>query len=233
MKFSIPLRRKTTHNYLLGFLCLLSCGAAGRQDPSNSKIEPSVTENMVYNDTLTRETATFGAGCFWCVEAIFLQLNGVYKVESGYSGGTVVNPTYKQVCAGTTGHAEVIQVTYDPQVIAYDDLLEVFWQVHDPTTLNRQGADVGTQYRSVVFYHNNFQKERAEYFKKKLQDEGVYKDPIVTEISSFTTFYKAEDYHQNYFNQNGSDFYCTMVIQPKVDKFKKAFSSKLKPGVKN
>lgn len=185
-------------------------------------------KNMVYNDTLTHDTATFGAGCFWCVEAIFQQLEGVYKVESGYTGGAVDNPTYKQVCSGNTGHAEVCQVYYNPQVISFDELLEVFWQTHDPTTLNRQGADYGTQYRSAVFYNSEYQKERAEYFKKKLNEEGVYKDPIVTEIVPSSTFYIAEGYHQNYFNSNGGEPYCSLVIQPKVDKFKKAFADKIK-----
>lgn len=188
---------------------------------------------MEVNDSLTRDTITFGAGCFWCVEAIFLQLKGVESVESGYSGGSVVNPTYKQVCGGNTGHAEVCQIVYNPQIISFDDLLEVFWQTHDPTTLNRQGADYGTQYRSSVFYRNEFQKERAEYYKKKLNDDKVYSDPVVTEIVPFVKFYKAEDYHQDYFNQNGSEMYCTMVIQPKVEKFKKAFSDKIKVPGKN
>lgn len=194
-----------------------------------TNVEPtSQKKNMVYSDTLTHDTATFGAGCFWCVEAIFQQLEGVYKVESGYTGGSVPNPTYKQVCSGNTGHAEVCQIYYNPQVISFDELLEVFWQTHDPTTLNRQGADYGTQYRSAVFYHNEYQKERAEYFKKKLNDEGAYKDPIITEIVPSSTFYVAEGYHQNYFNSNGGEPYCSLVIQPKVDKFKKAFADKIK-----
>ena len=213
LKFSIPL------------WFLLSC-SIGNSNKTTTNVES--TNNMDKNDTLTSDTATFGAGCFWCVEAIFQQLNGVYKVESGYSGGTVINPTYKQVCAGGTGHAEVCQVIYNPKVISFDELLEVFWQTHDPTTPNQQGADMGTQYRSVVFYHSDYQKERAEYFKKKLNDEGAYNNPVITEITAFSSFYKAEGYHQNYFNENGNDFYCTMVIQPKVDKFKKAFSSKIK-----
>lgn len=217
---------------LLPLLCLIGCSAA-TNNSTNVKMETKNNrDNMEYNDTTTHDTATFGAGCFWCVEAIFQQVNGVYKVESGYSGGEIVNPTYKQVCGGNTGHAEVIQVYYNPQVVSFDDLLEIFWQTHDPTTLNRQGADYGTQYRSAVFYHNKFQKERAEYYKKKLTDEKVFNSAIVTEISPFSVFYKAEDYHQNYFNANGDQPYCSMVIQPKVDKFKKAFADKLKPGVK-
>lgn len=214
-------------------LCwLLSCSAGKPATPANPATQTHLN-NMSYNDTLTHDTATFGAGCFWCVEAIFQQLNGVYKVESGYSGGSVLNPTYKQVCNGNTGHAEVCQVYYNPQVISFDDLLEVFWQTHDPTTLNKQGADVGTQYRSVVFYHNSYQMERATYFKNKLNEEGAYSKPLVTEISPFTVFYKAEGYHQNYFNENGGEPYCSLVIQPKVDKFKKAFADKIKGGAKH
>jgi peptide-methionine (S)-S-oxide reductase len=176
----------------------------------------------------TEEVATFGAGCFWCVEAVFLNLEGVNKVISGYSGGTVKDPTYKQVCTGTTGHAEVCQIYYNPDVISYKELLEVFWKTHDPTTLNRQGNDVGTQYRSVILYHNEEQKELAEIFKERLNESGAYDHPIVTEISPFDTFYKAEDYHQNYYNLNSLMPYCQFVIQPKLDKFKKAFSDKLK-----
>jgi len=215
---------------LIPILCLASCSATTGNTKNTVNIESNNNrDKMIYNDTTTHDTATFGAGCFWCVEAIFQQLKGVYKVESGYSGGEVKNPTYKQVCNGTTGHAEVCQVYYNPQIISFDELLEVFWQTHDPTTLNRQGADYGTQYRSAVFYHNAYQKERAEHYKKKLTDEKVFSSPVVTEISAFTEFYIAEEYHQNYFNANGREPYCTMVIQPKVDKFKKAFGDKIKP----
>ncbi len=174
------------------------------------------------------ELATFGAGCFWCVEAIFQRLEGVEKVESGYSGGKVKNPTYKEVCTGNTGHAEVCQLTFDPTIISFEELLEVFWQTHNPTTLNQQGNDIGTQYRSAIFYHNDNQKELANKYKKKLMEEKVFDDPIVTEIKPFTTFYVAEDYHQNYFNQNGNQPYCSIVIAPKVEKFKKVFGDKLK-----
>lgn len=175
------------------------------------------------------DTATFGTGCFWCTEAIFESLNGVVKVTSGYSGGQVDNPTYKQVCTGETGHAECVQIQYEPEKITYDELLEVFWQVHDPTTLNRQGADVGTQYRSAIFYHNPEQKERAEHFKAELDKSGAFKNPIVTEISPASTFYTAEDYHQEYYENNkNSNPYCAVVIRPKMDKFKKAFAHKLK-----
>jgi len=174
------------------------------------------------------QEATFGGGCFWCTEAFFLGLKGVSKVESGYAGGKVKNPTYKEVCSGLTGHAEVIQVTFDPAVVSYSDLLEVFWNTHDPTTLNRQGADQGTQYRSVVFYHNEEQKRVAEDYKKQLEAARTFKDPIVTEISPLTNFYPAEDYHQDYFALNQNAGYCQYVIRPKVDKFKKQFSTKLK-----
>jgi peptide-methionine (S)-S-oxide reductase len=175
------------------------------------------------------EKATFGMGCFWCSEAVFQRLKGVVKVESGYSGGTVKNPSYEDVCTGTTGHAEAIQVTYQPNVISYKELLEIFWTMHDPTTLNRQGADEGTQYRSVIFYHTPAQKAMAEAYKTELNKQKVYPDPIVTAINPFTNFYVAENYHQNYFNLNGKEPYCRMVIQPKVDKLEKVFKQKLKP----
>ncbi|WP_345951910.1 peptide-methionine (S)-S-oxide reductase MsrA [Mucilaginibacter sp. PAMB04274] len=174
------------------------------------------------------EKATFGMGCFWCSEAIFQRLKGVTKVESGYSGGTVKNPTYEDVCTGTTGHAEVVQVTFKPEIISYKDLLEIFWKMHDPTTLNRQGADEGTQYRSAIFYHNAAQKQLAETYKAELNKQKVYPHPIVTEITRFSNFFVAENYHQNYFNLNGSKPYCRMVIQPKVDKLEKVFQQKLK-----
>ena len=174
------------------------------------------------------EKATFGSGCFWCTEAVFERLKGVYKVVSGYSGGTVENPTYEQVCTGKTGHAEVTQITYDPKVITYDELLEVFWKTHDPTTLNRQGNDVGTQYRSVVFYHNDEQKRLAEKYKEELNKSGIWDKPIVTEIVPFTNFYPAENYHQNYYDNNPNQGYCSFVIAPKVEKFEKLFKDKLK-----
>lgn len=174
------------------------------------------------------DTATFGAGCFWCVEAVFQELNGVLSVTSGYMGGQVKNPTYKEVCTGQTGHAEVAQIVYDPSKISFAELLEVFWQTHDPTTLNRQGADVGTQYRSAIFYHSPEQQEEAERYKKELNASGAWDKPIVTEISAAEVFYPAEDYHQNYYNQNGEAAYCQFVIRPKVDKFKKVFGEKLK-----
>lgn len=174
------------------------------------------------------QVATFGSGCFWCTEAIFQRLQGVISATPGYSGGQTKNPTYKEVCTGTTGHAEVVQVVYQPSVISYSELLEVFWKTHDPTTLNRQGNDVGTQYRSVIFYHTPEQKSQAEKYKQKLGDEGVWDKPIVTQIAPFESFYRAEDYHLNYFEQNTSQPYCSMVIQPKVEKFEKVFREKLK-----
>ena len=174
------------------------------------------------------ETATFGGGCFWCVEAIFQDLKGVKSVKSGYAGGHVKNPSYKEVCTGTTGHAEVTQIEFDPSVISYDDLLYVFWRTHDPTTLNRQGADVGTQYRSVIFYHDEKQKEVAEKSKKETDASGLYPNPLVTQIEPFTNFYEAEDYHQDYYNLNPNQPYCRLVIDPKVQKFKKQFKEKLK-----
>lgn len=174
------------------------------------------------------EMATLGAGCFWCVEAVFQQLEGVIKVESGYTGGKYPNPTYREVCGGRSGHAEVAQITYDSSIITFTELLEVFWQTHDPTTLNRQGADKGTQYRSAVFYHDQQQKEIAEEYKKRLDESKAFNDPIVTEVSPLKEFYKAEDYHQNYFNENGSQPYCSFVVKPKVDKVKKVFKDKLR-----
>ncbi len=174
------------------------------------------------------DTATFGAGCFWCVEAQFQLLDGVQSVTSGFSGGTVKNPSYREVCDGRTGHAEVCQVVYDKTKLSYSDMLQAFWKSHDPTQLNRQGNDVGTQYRSVIFYHSEEQHKLAEELKAKLNASGAYENPVVTEISPFTVFYKAEDYHQNYFNANGDAPYCHFVIQPKVDKFREVFKDKLK-----
>ncbi len=174
------------------------------------------------------DTITLGAGCFWCVEAIFDQLKGVYGAVSGYSGGHVKNPSYKEVCTGNTGHAEVVQVTYNPEEISLSEILEVYWKTHDPTTLNRQGADVGTQYRSVIFYHNESQKQVAEEIKNDLAAAGIWDDPIVTSIEPFTNFYTAEDYHQEYYANNSSQQYCRLVITPKLDKFKKVFADKVR-----
>lgn len=175
-----------------------------------------------------RQQATFGSGCFWCTEAVFQQLDGVEAVVSGYSGGKLPNPTYEDICTGATGHAEVIQVTFDPAVVSYADLLEAFWHSHDPTTLNQQGNDVGTQYRSVVFYHDDEQRKLAELYKQKLDESGAFDDPIVTEISPLNDFYAAEGYHQNYYNDNPRQGYCAFIIRPKLDKFRAAFADKLK-----
>lgn len=174
------------------------------------------------------EVATFAGGCFWCTEAVFLEIKGVEKVVSGYIGGKTKNPTYKDICTGETGHAEAIQITYNSKEVAYEDLLEVFFGTHDPTTLNRQGADVGTQYRSEIFYHSEAQKEKAENYIELLVKEKLYDKSIVTKISSATQFYPAEDYHQNYYNQNSSQGYCQMVIAPKLEKLHKYYKSKLK-----
>ena len=176
------------------------------------------------------EKATFGNGCFWCTEAVFQNLKGVEKVISGYTGGKVKKPTYKEVCSGLTGHAEVIEIVYDPVVISYEELIEVFWNTHDPTTLNRQGNDAGTQYRSVIFYHNENQKNITEKYKMQLDNSGAYSGPIVTEIVPAELFYPAEDYHQNYFNINGNQPYCNFVVRPKVEKFMSKYSEKLKPN---
>jgi peptide-methionine (S)-S-oxide reductase len=172
--------------------------------------------------------ATFAGGCFWCTEAIFQRLKGVEKVLPGYSGGHVDNPTYEQVCAGSTGHAESIQITYDPAKVSYDQLLEVFWKTHDPTTRNRQGNDFGPQYRSAIFYHDAEQKKLAESYKAKLEAEHIWGKPIVTEIVPFAKFWAAENYHQNYYNNNLTKGYCTLVITPKIEKFKKIFKDRLK-----
>ncbi|MEW6655032.1 MAG: peptide-methionine (S)-S-oxide reductase MsrA [Bacteroidota bacterium] len=179
-------------------------------------------------DTSNYSTATFGSGCFWCTEAIFARLKGVAKVESGYSGGTVPNPTYDAVSTGKTGHAECTQIYFDPSVISYIQLLEVFFKTHDPTTLNRQGADIGTQYRSVIFYHNDEQMQLAERAKKDLNDAKIWDNPIVTEISELHKFYKAEDYHQDYYENNTNQGYCAFVIAPKIEKFEKVFKDFLK-----
>jgi peptide-methionine (S)-S-oxide reductase len=176
------------------------------------------------------QTATFANGCFWCTEAVFQELKGVEKVTSGYTGGHVANPTYEQVCTKNTGHAESLQIEYDPAQISFDELLEVFWKTHDPTTLNRQGNDVGPQYRSVVFYHNEAQKEKAEKYKEKLDASGIFDAPIVTTVEPFKVFYPAEDYHLNYYKRNPSQSYCYFVIRPKMEKFKKVFGNKLKAG---
>lgn len=176
------------------------------------------------------ETATLGGGCFWCLEAVYAELRGVVKVESGYAGGEVPNPTYRQVCNGTTGHAEVVQITFDPAVIACSELLNIFFTIHDPTTLNRQGADVGTQYRSVIFYHNEAQRQETQSIIRELEEKKIWKNSIVTEVEPLDTFYRAEDYHQEYFSHNPEQQYCQAVIAPKVAKLRKMYMDKLKKG---
>jgi peptide-methionine (S)-S-oxide reductase len=178
--------------------------------------------------TSKKETATFGGGCFWCTEAIFERVKGVQEVISGYSGGTVANPDYKMVTSGRTGHAEVVQITFDPEVVSYLELLEIFFKTHDPTTLNRQGADVGTQYRSIILYHNEEQAELARQIIQDLDAEQIWSDPIVTQLEPFSAFYSAEKYHQEYYENNPNQGYCRLVITPKVEKFEKIFREKLK-----
>ncbi len=205
--------------FLLYTLPFSACNENGRINKSNIKNESNI---------MSADTATFGAGCFWCVEAIFERVNGVHDVISGYAGGTIDNPTYEQVCSGATGHAEVCQITFDSEIISFKELLEIFWKTHDPTTLNRQGADVGTQYRSVIFYHNDEQKKISEYYKTELNKAGIWNNPIVTEISPMPQFYTAENYHQDYYENNSNAGYCNFVITPKVKKFEEIFKDKLK-----
>jgi peptide-methionine (S)-S-oxide reductase len=193
---------------------------------TNGEMLPMTIDNMANGSA--REVATLGGGCFWCLEAVYQELRGVEKVESGYSGGEVPNPTYRQVCSETTGHAEVVQVTFDPDEVSYKDILEVYFTIHDPTTLNRQGADVGTQYRSVIFYHDEEQKRIAEEVISDLEKERIWNSPIVTEVAPFDEFYVAEDYHQDYFRNNGFQPYCQVIIAPKVAKFRKQHLERLK-----
>lgn len=193
--------------------------------PTNAK---KIAMNQEIENPQMTDTATFGAGCFWCVEAIFQQIEGVVSVKSGYEGGTSANPTYEEVCTGATGHAEVCQIIFDPKKVTYKTLLQAFWESHDPTTLNKQGGDVGTQYRSVIFHHSAEQQSTAEFYKNELQKSGAFENEIVTTIVPAEVFYEAENYHQNYFNQNGNQPYCQFVIRPKVEKFQKAFKNKLK-----
>jgi peptide-methionine (S)-S-oxide reductase len=210
---------------LTAIVLLLGTLAAACSDPG----EPAMSTEGKEDTAANERVATFGAGCFWCVEAVFKELRGVTSVTSGFSGGHVENPTYKQVCAGATGHAEVAQVRYDPEQVRYEDLLEVFWKTHDPTTRNRQGADVGTMYRSAIFYHDEQQREAAERIKKELDASGAFAAPIVTEIVPFEAFYAAEDYHQDFFELNPDQPYCRAVVGPKVEKFRKVFEDRLKP----
>ncbi len=206
-------------------LALTSCAQKNSDAKTNKTKTPAVTMNA--NAKL--DTITLAGGCFWCMEAIYQRLNGVVSVESGYSGGKIKNPAYREVCNGNTGHAESVQIVYDTNVVSLSDILHVFFKVHDPTTLNRQGADEGTQYRSAIFYRTEEQKKEAEEIKAGLDKSGAYDAPIVTEITHFTNFYKAEDYHQNYFNDNkNSNSYCRIVIVPKLEKFEAYFKDKLK-----
>jgi peptide-methionine (S)-S-oxide reductase len=218
--------------YFIMYFCLLgllACVQEGNTQSKSKKEQKSKKEEMNTQINLANmEQATFGAGCFWCVEAVFQRIKGVEKIVSGYAGGKTKNPNYKAVCTGETGHAEVCQITYDPSKVSFDELLEVFWKTHDPTTLNRQGNDVGTQYRSVIYYHNDAQKQLAEKYKKELDEVKAFDRPIVTEISPLPEFYVAEDYHQNYYNQNPDQGYCAFVIAPKVEKLRKVFKEKLK-----
>jgi peptide-methionine (S)-S-oxide reductase len=211
---------------LLGFL---SCSQTQSTDPKTMNINTSQdTANNEKINSSALDTATVGGGCFWCTEAQYQLLDGMVSVSSGFSGGNIKNPSYKEVCTGRTGHAEVVQVVYDTTKLSYEDILQAFFSSHDPTQLNRQGNDVGTQYRSVIYYHSEEQKKIAEEIKAELNKSGAYKDPVVTEIAPFTVFYKADDYHQNYFNENGDQPYCQFVVAPKVEKFKKVFKGRLK-----
>lgn len=191
---------------------LLRGGSTGRETPGPQE------EDMGEQDTKHIELATLGGGCFWCVEAVYERIEGVRSVISGYAGGTTVNPTYRQVCSGNTGHAEVVQIAYDARQVGFLELLELFWKAHDPTTLNRQGADVGTQYRSIILYHNDQQRRIAEQSKRELEASGVFSDPVITQIEPLDTFYPAEDYHQDYYAKNPTQGYCTVVIRPKLQK---------------
>ncbi len=214
----------------ISFFALSSC-AQNQSTLKNKSMDNTITTNNAVatsTNVANLDTATFGTGCFWCTEAIFQQLKGVEKVTSGYSGGHVKNPTYEEVCSKTTGHAECLNIVYDNTKISFDELLEVFWQVHDPTTLNRQGADAGPQYRSVIFYHNDEQKAKAEKYIVDINKSGAFDNPIVTTLEKMDIFYAAENYHQNYYNNNSGEGYCRMVIRPKLDKFEKVFKDKIK-----
>jgi len=219
----------TLAGLLVGAVSLAALGGCGQNDTHALAKEDQAVQSESADERPDKiQTATFGGGCFWCIEAVFEELQGVIDVESGYAGGQTENPTYKEVCTGLTGHAEVCQIRYDPAKINYVDLLEVFFKVHDPTTLNRQGPDVGTQYRSVIFYHDDRQKAAAEKAKQELTRAGAYRGPIVTEIAPLAKYYPAEDYHQDYFRNNPNQGYCRAVVGPKVSKFRKVFREKLK-----
>jgi len=219
--------QKILFSSLLAIFSLMSCAQT-----KTKKEQKNMSEVKIPDGVLT-EIADFGSGCFWCTEAIFQRLEGVYSVRSGYGGGHVENPTYEQVCDKTTGHAELVRIVYDPKKITFDELLEVFWKTHDPTTPNQQGADVGPQYRSVIFYHSAEQKEKAEKYKAALDASEAWDKPIVTTIEAFKNYYPAELYHQNYYNDNQNQGYCRYVIQPKLEKFEKVFKAKLKKSITN
>lgn len=215
-------------NYIVlisSFLGLLSCGNKTQVNASKSETQQE-NNKVIMNDSV--QVATFAGGCFWCTEAVFLEVKGVEKVVSGFTGGFIKNPAYREVCNGTTGHAEGIQITFNPKEVAYEDLLEIFFATHDPTTLNRQGADEGTQYRSAIFYHSPEQKAKAENYISLIEKEKLYVNPVVTQLEEAGVFYLAEDYHQNYYNLNKSQGYCQYVIAPKLDKLRKYYKSKLK-----
>ncbi|HKK43502.1 MAG TPA: peptide-methionine (S)-S-oxide reductase MsrA [Bacteroidales bacterium] len=220
--------------FLTGFMSILSLSACGETGSNRNIMEQegkSVTagdESPVAFDSNANDTITLGGGCFWCVEAVYERLAGVVSAVSGFSGGNVKNPSYEEVCTGLTGHAEVVQIAFDTAKVSLDEILKVFFTVHDPTTLNRQGNDVGTQYRSVIFYRNNHQKEVATSIINALNKEKVYDSPVVTQVEPFTKFYKAEDYHQEYYDNNKNQPYCRLVIQPKLEKFEKVFKDRLK-----
>lgn len=207
------------------FFCSIVISCTAKEKPI---VKAEFKEPIKLNVTEGMEIATFAGGCFWCTEAVFLDIKGVEKVVSGYIGGITKNPTYKEICTGTTGHAEAIQITFDPTQVAYEDLLEIFFATHDPTTLNRQGADVGTQYRSEIFYHSLAQKDKAENYIALIEKEKLYEKKVVTKVSTATIFYPAEEYHQNYYNQNAEQGYCQMVIAPKLEKLRKYYKTKLK-----
>lgn len=212
--------------WVLSCLILVSVACQSQTEKVNNKVKnKQMTEQI---NSIETDTAIFGAGCFWCVEAVFQRVPGIQKLISGYSGGQTIDPTYKEICEGNTGHAEVVMVVYNPKEVSFETLLSVFWQTHNPTTLNRQGNDVGTQYRSVIFYVNEVQKTLSEQIKAELDKSGAFNAPIVTEITALSKFYEAEDYHQNYYNQNTTQGYCQYVIAPKLEKFEKVFGEQFR-----
>ena len=224
MKLGVVLNIYIMFHSLCTLFALPSCAEQKTQNAViMSQTNTTETSSSIHNDT-----ATFGNGCFWCTEAFFQRIKGVEKVISGYSGGKTPNPSYEQVSTGATGYVEVVQVIYNPSKVTFDDLLEVFWKTHDPTTLNRQGNDVGTQYRSVIFYHTEEQKAKAAHYKEELNKSGAWNKPVVTAIEPSTNFYAAENYHQNYYNNNPRQMYCQYVIRPKLEKFEKVFKEEMK-----